>query len=152
MAPTTGLINAVAAQLSIKVGSGGTYVDISGSSQKIDTTTAKIASSNVNTLGSRRAQILPGNFEPVEVTVSIYYTEIVSTDAFLILEGAFKNVTPVTLKWLPKGAGAGNNTIETMDIGYITVFDYPEIDSEKPDPIMGSFTVTCPGITYTDVA
>jgi hypothetical protein len=152
MPQTTAAINGVASTVSIKVGSGGTYVDISGSTQSIDAATATIASSDTPTLGSPRALILLGNFEPTDVTVNILYTEVASTEAFLIVEGAFKNKTQVTLKWLPKGTGAGNNTIETMDIGYITSLDYPAIDSTSADAIMASFTVRCPGITYTDVA
>lgn len=152
MPQTTAAINGIASTLSIKVGSGGTYVDISGSTQSIDAATATVASSDVNTLGSARALILLGVFEPVDVTVNILYTEVTSTEAYMLVSAAFAAKTQVSLKWLPKGTGASNNTIETMDVGYITSLDYPAIDSTSADPIMASFTVRCPGITYSDPA
>jgi hypothetical protein len=70
----------------------------------------------------------------------------------MLAQGAFAAKSTVQLKWVPKGAASGANTIETAASGYITSIDYPEVDASKPDALAVSFTIRCPGITYTDVA
>ncbi len=151
MAQSTALVNGVAATVSLKVASGS-YVDISGSSMSVSAATATVATSDSYTLDGANAVILTGKFEPVDVTVNIYYTEVTSTEAFMLAQGAFAAKSTVQLKWVPKGAASGANTIETAASGYITSIDYPEVDASKPDALAVSFTIRCPGITYTDVA
>jgi len=151
MAQTTAAINGIASTVSIKVASGS-YVDISGSTQSIDAATATIANSDTYTLDGSAAIILLGKVEPLDVTVNILYTEVITTEAFMVVNGAFVAKSAVQIKWTPKGAASGANTIETAATGYITSLDYPAIDSTSADAIMTSFTVRCPGITYTDVA
>jgi hypothetical protein len=152
MAQTTAAINGVASTVSIKIGSGGTYVDISGATQSVDAATATIANSDNYTLDGAAAFILLGKVEPVDVTVNILYTETLTTEPWMLVSAAFAAKTQVQVKWVPRGAGSGANTIETNNIGYITSIDYPAIDATSADAIMCSFTVRCPGITYTDVA
>jgi hypothetical protein len=94
---------------------------------------------------------LVGIFEELDVKVNILYTEVTSTEAFMLAQGAFAAKSAVQIKWVPKGAASGANTIETMATGYITSLDYPAVTSENADALMVSFTVTTPGITYTDV-
>jgi len=151
MPQTTAAINGIASTVSIKV-AAGSYVDISGSTQSIDAATATIANSDTYTLDGSAAIILLGKVEPVDVTVNILYTEVTTTEAFMTVSAAFAAKSAVQVKWLPRGAGSGANTIETNATGYITSMDYPAIDSTSADAIMASFTVRCPGITYTDVA
>jgi hypothetical protein len=150
MAQTTAAINGAAATVSIKV-AAGSYVDISGSSQSIDAATATIQNSSTYTIDGSNGIILVGKYEPVEVKVNILYTEVTSTEAFMLAQGAFAAKSAVQIKWVPKGAASGANTIETMATGYITSLDYPAVTSENADALMVSFTVTTPGITYTDV-
>ena len=151
MAQTTAAINGIASTVSVKVASGS-YVDISGSTQSVDAATATVMNSDTYTLDGSVAIILLGKFEPVDVTVNILYTEVTSTEAFMIVSAAFAAKSTVQVKWLPKGAASGANTIETNATGYITSIDYPAVDASSADAIMASFTVRCPGITYTDVA
>lgn len=150
MGQTIAAINGAAATVSIKVASGS-YVDISGSSQSVSAVTATVANSDTYTLDGNSAIVLLGKVEPVDVTVNILYTEVTTTEAFMIAQGAFAAKSAVQVKWVPKGAAAGANTIETLATGYITSIDYPEVDGSKPDAVMSSFTVHCPGISYTDV-
>jgi len=151
MAQTTAAINGVASTVSVKVASGS-YVDISGSTQSVDAATATVMNSDTYTLDGSNAIILLGKFEPVDVTVNVLYTEVASTEAFMIVSAAFAAKSAVQVKWLPKGSASGANTIETNATGYITSIDYPAVDASSADAIMASFTVRCPGITYTDVA
>ena len=151
MAQTTAAINGIASTVSIKVASGS-YVDISGATQSVDAATATIANSDNYTLDGSAAFILLGKVEPVDVTVNILYTETLTTEPFMVAQAAFAAKSAVQIKWTPRGAASGANTIETAATGYITSLDYPAIDATSADAIMVSFTVRCPGITYTDVA
>lgn len=150
MAQTTAAINGAASTVSIKVASGS-YVDISGSSQSVDAATATVMNSDTYTLDGSGAIILTGKYEPVDVKVNILYTEVTSTEAFMLAQGAFAAKSAVQIKWVPKGSASGANTIETAATGYITSLDYPAVDASSADALMVSFTVRCPGITYTDV-
>jgi len=151
MAQTTAAINGIVSTISIKI-AAGSYVDISGSTQSVDVATATIANSDNYTLDGSAAFILLGKFEPVDVTVNVMYTEVTVSEAYMLVSAAFAAKSTVQLKWLPKGTGSGNNTIETNTTGFITSIDYPAVDATSADAIMASFTVRCPGITYTDVA
>jgi hypothetical protein len=150
MAQTTAAINGVASTVSIKI-AAGSYVDISGATQSVDAATATIANSDNYTLDGAAAFILLGKVEPVDVTVNILYTETLTTEPWMLVSAAFAAKNAIQVKWLPRGTGATNNTIETNATGYITSIDYPAIDATSADAIMCSFTVRCPGITYTDV-
>ena len=151
MAQTTAAINGVVSTVSIKI-AAGSYVDISGATQSVDAATATIMNSDTYTLDGSAPFILLGKVEPVDVTVNILYTEVLTTEPFMLVSAAFAAKSAVQIKWLPKGTGATNNTTETNATGYITSIDYPAIDATSADAIMASFTVRCPGITYTDVA
>lgn len=151
MAQTTASINGAAATVSLKVGAGS-YVDISGSTQSVDAATATVMNSEAYTLDGSNSIVYVGKFEPIEVTVNILYTETAATEGFILVQDAFKNKTAVQLKWVPRGAASGANTIETMATGYITSMDFPAVDASSADALMASFVVKCPGITYTEVA
>ena len=108
--------------------------------------------SDTYTIDGSGAIILLGKYEPVDVTVNILYTEVVTTEPFMLAQAAFDAKDAVQIKWVPKGVASGANTIETAATGYITSIDYPAVDASSADALMVSFTVRCPGITYTDVA
>jgi len=146
MAQTTGGITGAAATVSIYVASA--YVDISGSSQSIDVTTATVVTGEAYTFDGNFALTTVGKYEPVEVKVNIIYTET-AAEAFQSVRALFEARTATQLKWLPGGAASGADQYETKTIGYITALDYPPIDASSAGPIMVSFTVRAPGITYT---
>jgi hypothetical protein len=146
MPQTTGGITGAAATVSILVSAA--YVDISGSSQSIDVTTATVVTGEAYTFDGNFALTTVGKYEPVEVKVNIIYTET-AAEAFQSVRALFEARTATTLKWLPNGATAGADQYETKSIGYITAMDYPPIDASSAGPLMVSFTVRAPGITYT---
>jgi hypothetical protein len=146
MAQTTGGITGAAATVSIYVASA--YVDISGSSQSIETTTATVVTGEAYTFDGNFALTTVGKYEPVEVKVNIIYTET-AAEAFQSVRALFEARTATQLKWLPAGAASGADQYETKTIGYITALDYPPIDASSAGPLMVSFTVRAPGITYT---
>jgi len=146
MAQTTNAYTGAAATVSIYVSSA--YVDISGSSQSIETTTATVVTGEAYTFDGNFALTTVGKYEPVEVKVNILYTET-STEAFQYVRALFEGRTATQVKWLPGGATSGSDQYETKTIGYVIAFDYPPIDSTSAGPLMVSFTVRAPGILYT---
>ena len=146
MAQTTGSVSGAAATVSIFVSSA--YVDISGSSQSIDAVTASVVTGDAYTFDGNFAITTVGKYEPVEVTVNILYTET-AAEAFQSVRALFEARTATQLKWLPLGAASGADQYETKSVGYITSMDYPPIDASSAGPVMVSFTVRAPGITYT---
>lgn len=146
MAQTTTAISGAAAQVWIY--SSGAYVDISGSSQSVDAVTATITTGEAYTFDGNYAVLSDGKFEPVEVTVNILYTETAG-EAFQLARAIFEGKTATQIKWLPLGSTSGADQYETKTVGKITSFDYPAIDASSAGPVMVSFTVRAPGITYT---
>ena len=146
MAQTTGAVTGAAATVSIYVSAA--YVDISGSSQSIDVTTATVVTGEAYTFDGNFALTTVGKYEPVEVKVNIIYTET-AAEAFQSVRALFEARTATQLKWLPLGAASGADQYETKTVGYITAMDYPPIDASSAGPLMVSFTVRAPGITYT---
>jgi hypothetical protein len=146
MPQTTGAVTGAAATVSIYVSAA--YVDISGSSQSIDVTTATVVTGEAYTFDGNFALTTVGKYEPVEVKVNILYTET-AAEAFQSVRALFEARTATQLKWLPLGAASGADQYETKTVGYITAMDYPPIDASSAGPIMVSFTVRAPGITYT---
>ena len=146
MAQTTGAVSGAAATVSIYVTSA--YVDISGSSQSIDAVTASVVTGDAYTFDGNFGIITVGKYEPVEVTVNILYTET-AAEAFQSVRALFEARTATQLKWLPLGAASGADQYETRTVGYITSMNYPPIDASSAGPVMVSFTVRAPGITYT---
>ena len=146
MAQTTGVYTGAAATVSIYVSAA--YVDISGSSQSVDVTTATVVTGEAYTFDGNYALTTIGKFEPVEVKVNILYTET-AAEAFQSVRALFEGRTATQLKWLPGGATSGSDQYETKTVGYITAMDYPPIDASSAGPVMVSFTVRAPGILYT---
>jgi hypothetical protein len=110
MAQTTGGITGAAATVSIYVSSA--YVDISGSSQSIETTTATVVTGEAYTFDGNFALTTVGKYEPVEVKVNIIYTET-AAEAFQSVRALFEARTATQLKWLPAGAASGADQYET---------------------------------------
>ena len=146
MAQTTGAYTGSAATVSIYVSAA--YVDISGSSQSIDVTTATVVTGDAYTFDGNFAITMVGKYEPVEVKVNILYTET-AAEAFQSVRALFEGRTATQLKWLPGGAASGSDQYETRTVGYVTAMDYPPIDASSAGPVMVSFTVRAPGILYT---
>lgn len=146
MAQTTGAYTGAAATVSIYVSAA--YVDISGSSQSIDVTTATVVTGDAYTFDGNFAITTVGKYEPVEVKVNILYTET-AAEAFQYVRALFEARTATQLKWLPGGAASGSDQYETKTVGYVTAMDYPPIDASSAGPVMVSFTVRAPGILYT---
>ena len=146
MPQTTAAVTGAAATVSLYVSAA--YVDISGSSQSIDAVTATVVTGEAYTFDGNYAITTLGKFEPIEVTVNILYTETAG-EAWMSARTLFEGRTSTKLKWLPLGAASGADTYET-GTGYITSIDYPPVDASSAGPIMVSFTLRVPSITYSN--
>ena len=149
MPQTTAAVTGAAA--TVWIYSSGAYVDISGSSQSIDAVTATVTTGEAYTFDGNYAITTVGKYEPVEVTVNIIYTETAG-EAWQLVRAIFEGRTATQVKWLPLGSASGADQYETKTVGYITSIDYPPIDAASAGPVMVSFTVRAPGITYTNNA
>jgi hypothetical protein len=147
MAQTTTMITGAAAVVSIWDANAtvAAYVDISGSSQAIETATASYLNSDNYTFTGDGPLTLLGKNEPVEITVNIYYTET-ATEAFEIIQKMFADKDATKIKW--QLAGSTGSTIET-GMGKIVSFDYPGAEADSGDGIMASFVLRVPSVTYT---
>lgn len=147
MAQTTSMITGKAAVVSIWDANAtpAAYVDISGSSQAIETATATWTNSDNYTFTGDGAVTLLGKLEPVEITVNIYYTEQ-AAEAFEIIQKMFAEGDATKIKW--QLAGSTGSTIET-GMGKLVSFDYPGASADTGDGIMASFVLRVPTISYT---
>ena len=144
MAQTTDAITGQATTVSIKV-ADASYVDISGSTQSIDTPTASKMIGEAFTYSGNSAFFLVGKNESIDITLNVVYTET-SGEAFLTAAAAYEAGSAVQLKWVPIAAG---NTYETVAGGVISSIVYPAGDASSAGPLMASITVRCGGITRT---
>lgn len=146
MAQTSTAVTGAAATVSIY--SGAAYVDISGSSQSVDVTKADVVTGEVYTFDGNFAITTIGKYQPVEIKVNILFTETTG-EAFTLVRTLFEARTATQVKWLPLGSASGADSIESKTVGYITKFEYPGPDASSAGPLMVSFTLRAPGITYT---
>lgn len=147
--PTTGAMSGAFGKIEIQVGGTGTFTDISGSSQSVDTATDKRMYGKAYPLDSDTPKYTYGKREGMEMTVNVLYTES-TTEAYQRALTTFETVggDSVAIKLTPGGSAAGADTYQTT-VGKIISIDYPGFDGSKGDPIMCSFTIAVESITHT---
>ena len=146
MAQTSTALSGAAGTLSVRINNTGTFTDISGSSQSIDTVTMTRITGEAYTLEGLYAVLTFGKIEPSEVKVNIIYTDTPS-EGYQTLLTAWESDHQVEVKWIPGGAVAGSDTY-TTSLGRITEADLPALDASSAGPIMCSFTVRVASITH----
>lgn len=144
MAQTTAAITGQATAVSIKV-AAGSYVDISGSTQSVDTPTASKMIGEGFTYDGSSAFFLVGKNESIDITVNVIYTESAG-EAFLTAAAAYEAGDSVQLKWVPV---SGGQTYESVAGGKISSIVYPAGSADSAGPLMAAITVRCGGITRT---
>jgi hypothetical protein len=146
MAQTTTALSGAAGTLSVRINNTGTFTDISGSSQSVDTVTMTRITGEAYTLEGTYALLTFGKIEPSEVKVNIIYTDT-PAEGYQTLLTAWEQDHLVEVKWIPGGAVAGSDTY-TTSAGKITAADLPALDASSAGPIMCSFTVRVASITH----
>lgn len=138
-------MNAVEAVIEIST-DGSTWSNISGSANKVEPSPQTADSGSVATFEGQYKIVRAGKYNPVDVTVTILYTES-ATEAYGLLHGQ-KNVPgrPLWLRWIP-GSSNGDYRFCTADglgstaAGRITEFPYPMADAGDATPITMTFKV-----------
>jgi len=147
---TSAFSNACAAvQISLD---GATWTDISGSTQSVTGTEQTKMSGEAYTFDGLGPIVKGGKFEPLEVTFTIVYTEVL-IEAYEIARAVFEQAgceIEVYARWSPAGGGVGTSWLQIN--GPIVTFTYPEVDASTATPIMAAFVVKTGVVTTVTVA
>lgn len=147
MAQTTTQLSAVDALIEYS-SDNSTWVDISGSTNKLDIGPQDRAVGFAFTFDGDGAVLTNGKRQPIDITVTAIYTETASTEAFEVLRARHEteNGAVVYLRWAPIGTGTGKNEYNT-GAGKLKSFQYPPVDAASGDPILVTFTITASNLT-----
>jgi len=151
MPQTTTAINTVDAVIEVSV-NGTTWTNISGSTNKIEPSPQTADSGNAASLEGQYKIVRAGKFNPVDITVTILFTET-AAEAYAILHGQ-KEVAgrPLYLRYAPGGYN-GEYRWYTGDsngnkaAGRITEFPYPSANSEDAGPHLVVFKLQATTLT-----
>lgn len=130
-----------------------TYNDISGHSNQVNPGDATRQSGEAYTFDGDVALVTFGKREPFDIEVRLIYTEELA-DGWYNLKALFETVCAggaVCIRWSPKG-GSGGDFQFTTPSTVITSFQYPPAQADDANPIMVSFKVRVPYVTYSVVA
>ena len=128
------------------------WTDISGSSGGISVSGFSRQSGEVYTIDGDHAIDGAGKREPVELEVSIVYTETAG-EAFTLAWTEFDtdDGDDLWVRWSP-GGGDTSDWGFTSTTGVITACLPPGGESAPGDPIVGSFTVKCASVDKSVLA
>lgn len=149
MAQNTGAISGKDVKVEVSIDSGSNYTDISGSFTKIGISGGERKTGEKNTADGDTPIVTAGKRASLDVTVDIVYSEATG-DPTSIVRSAYENVTPIIVRWSPKG-GTSTNMRYTTNAGVITSQPYPAVDAESGDPMAISFTIKTAKITEAPV-
>jgi len=128
---------------------GTNWTDISGFSNSIDIGGGGRQTGEAYTFDGDKAIIAIGKREPVEVTVSIVYTEGV-TDPFETVYTAYESGSTLYVRWSPAGGTSGDFQY-TTDPGVVASCGYPKGEAGSGDPVLVEFTVKTASVTKSTV-
>ena len=129
---------------------GSNWNDISGYANSVEASGADVTSGEAYTFDGDYALIGVGKIEPVEITVSIVYTEVIA-DPFNALRVAKHNRDQIYLRYAPMGGDAGEWQF-TSDAGYITSMNDPSGEANSGDPLLVEFVLRTPKLTRSTIA
>lgn len=151
---TTGAISAVDAELEVSA-DGSTWVDISGSANKVEVPEQKRATGVAYTFTGDVGIVTPGKREPVEATISGLYTEQ-NAELFETIRPWFQSGSRVYFRYSPKGIGATGRTVFTASNDgstaggvIISALKYPDLDAGSADPVPAMFKLMVPAWVRT---
>lgn len=130
-----------------------TWTNISGETQSISGTEQSIMIGDAYTLEGETALTGAGKREPLDLVVTIIYTEA-DLEAYEIARKIFEASdcgNTICIRYSPRGGDAGEEQLTSIQ-GVLSSFTYPAIDASAGGVVMGSFTVHTPGLNTTIVA
>ena len=146
MAQTTTAKTTSVGQVYVNIAGAG-YIDISGSTNSLDSVTIELANGASGTLDGNEKVITAGRQNPQTITVNCLYTEG-ATEALRKAMASIKAGDICLVKWVPIGAGGKYFTTSVGSV--ITRVALPEANAENGEPLMFSFDVFTGGIE-TDI-
>lgn len=151
MAQTTDQLSFVDAEIEYSE-NGSSWTDISGFANELAVDGGDRMSGEVYTAEGDTPLIAPGKRQPLEITVTVTYTEGTG-DPFEDAREAYETDGggDAYIRWSPKG-GDSTEFQFTSAKGIITAFGYPQGPVEPGDPLTVQFTVKVPSISKAVVA
>jgi hypothetical protein len=151
MPQTTGAMNTVNALIEVSA-DGLTWTNISGSSNKIEPPVQTADTGSAATLEGDYKVVTVGKYNPVEIAVTILYTEV-AAEAFAFLHT--QNLLPghpLYLRWSPGGYNGEDrfkvtNATGTTAPGRISELQLPGADGEAAGPTLLTFKVMATRVT-----
>jgi hypothetical protein len=154
MAQTTGSITGSLGKIEISFDDGATFTDISGSTSSIDTIEFARSNGTKTTFAGDFSIITVGKQIPTMITINCLYTETSAESTALAISN-IKSNTPCDLRWQYADVTVlvGAKYLQYISLGKsrITKAALPEINAESGEPAMLSFTVSAPGIDYSEI-
>lgn len=147
MTQTTGAINTVNGVIHVSK-DGAIWTDISGSTNKIAAPSQVADTGEAATLDGPFMIGTSGKLKPLDLDVTILYTENAG-EAYAFLQGqATKPNRPIWLRWSPKGTYGSaryttGNAAGTAAAGVLTAMPFPGADASVAAPTLLSFKVRC---------
>jgi hypothetical protein len=147
MAQTTDSFSNACGKVWISVGCTGVWTDISGTASQVSGTEQTRTSGEAYTFDGDAAIIGAGKRTPMNVAISIVYSEV-AAEAYDLARAAFETACGqnVCVRWSPGAGVSGKDHISTCT-GKITSFTYPPMDASAGGPIMAGFTIFTPCVT-----
>ena len=147
MAQTTEQLSGVANYVAIST-DGSAWTDISGFASKVECDAQVRTSGETYTFDGDAALIAWGKKEPVEVTVTLVYTEV-TTPPYATLYTAFNTAGGgrLQVRWAVKGATVSNVQYSTGSDSKVSEMPWPAPDATSGDPIVVEFKVKTATIT-----
>lgn len=125
------------------------WTDVSGFATTVEPDGGDRKAGEFYTFDTDYAGLTRGKREPIDVKLSVVYTEG-SSDAWKIINDAYEGNTALYLRWAPKGNTTGNKRF-TTGAGIITSMIYPKGEAESADPILCEATFRVAVVTAAAV-
>ena len=145
MAQTQNAMTARDQKVELSTDGGTTWTDISGFASNVEVGGGDRQSGETYTYDGDTPIIGIGKREPIEMTLSIVYTEP-DGEPWADLVAAYENGSQVMLRWSPAGGNTGDRRFVTSP-AYVTSAVYPSGESSSGDPITIEATLRCAAIT-----
>jgi hypothetical protein len=151
MTQTTGGLSATNASLEIST-NGSSWTDVAGFGVKVEPSEQTRQTGEVYTLDGDTAIITSGKLEPIELEITVVYTEGAS-EPFEVVRGQFQTAGGGALyaRYSPKG-GQSTEFMFTTPAGVVSKFNWPKPDAGTPDPQVIMFAIKVPYVTKSAVA
>jgi len=140
-------------KVEISTDGGQNWTDISGYFAAIGADGAERPTGEAYVATDDTALLGVGKRPPQKLTVSIVYTEGAS-DAYALLEAAWRAATPTQLRISPRGGNTGDKQFVFGEDGqgYVTKANIPAGETSSADPVVIEFGYTAPDYTIVDIS